>query len=78
MFNLYKIVVGLLLLLAFALAQISGSNSLVHVQSASTMKEKRLDFRTDVQFFTKVGDFLGQTKPANFSAVNFLRHRPKF
>lgn len=49
----------------------NGSKSLLNVQSASTLNPRRLDFRTDMGFFTKVGDFLGQSKPADFRVVNF-------
>ncbi len=64
-------VLVLLLLPVVLLGQGYGSKSLLHVQTASTLKPQRLDFRTDMNFFTKVGDFLGQQKPSNFSAVNY-------
>lgn len=64
----------LVLLTGIALGEGIGSNGskgLLHVQSASTLNARRLDFRSNMNFFTKVGDFLGQTKPANFTVVNF-------
>ncbi len=63
----------LILLLAPCLlfAEGFGSNGLMHVQSAATLKPQRLEFRTNMKFFTKVGDFLGQAKPSNFSVVNY-------
>jgi len=48
-----------------------GSQSLLRVQSASTLNPKRLDIRADLNFFTKLGDYLGSQKPANFDAVNY-------
>ncbi|RMI04858.1 MAG: hypothetical protein D6681_08950 [Calditrichaeota bacterium] len=30
-----------------------------------------MEFRTNLRFYTKVGDFLGQTRPENFRVVNF-------
>lgn len=68
-----------LLLLAFltafpetAIAQdAGGSKSLLRIQTASTLQPRRLDLRTNTRFFTKLGDFIGNTRPANFSAVNF-------
>ncbi|MFZ0391173.1 MAG: hypothetical protein WAN36_12010 [Calditrichia bacterium] len=43
----------------------------MHVQSANTLNKGTLDVRTNLIFFTKVGDYLGQNKPANFNAVNY-------
>lgn len=48
-----------------------GSKSLLYVQTASTLKPQRLDLGTNMRFFTKVGDFLGGQKPANFAQVNY-------
>lgn len=48
-----------------------GSKSLWHVQMARTLNPGRLELRTDMNFYTKVGDYLGENKPANFSAVNW-------
>lgn len=49
----------------------TGSQSLLRVQTASTLNPKRLDIRADLNFFTKLGDYLGSQKPANFDAVNY-------
>ena len=55
-----------------AIAQDSGGSiSLLRMQTASTLQPRRLDLRTNTRFFTKLGDYLGSNKPANFSAVNF-------
>lgn len=48
-----------------------GSKSLLHTQTASTLKPKRLDFGTNLNFFTKVGDFLGGQRPQNFTLTNY-------
>ncbi len=48
-----------------------GSKSLFHVQTASTLKQGRLEFRSDMRFFTKVGDYLGQNRPPDFTAANY-------
>ncbi len=71
MSQFYKFLFILLLLPMLVTAGTFGSRSLIHVQSASTLDRGTLDLRTNLRFFTKVGDFLGQNKPANFSAVNY-------
>ncbi len=48
-----------------------GSRGYLHVQSASTLYKGTLDAGTNLNFFTKVGDYLGQQKPQNFAAVNW-------
>ncbi|UCF64632.1 MAG: hypothetical protein JSW33_02015 [bacterium] len=48
-----------------------GSRGFLHVQSASTLYRGTLDVETNLNFFTKVGDYLGQQKPENFAAVNW-------
>lgn len=60
-----------LLIPCLSLAEGFGSKSMLHVQSAQTLKPRRLDFRTNMRFYTKVGDFLGQQKPSDFSTVNY-------
>ena len=71
MSQFYKVVILLVLVPVFMFAGTFGSKNLLHVQSASTLKQGTLDFRTNMRFFTKVGDYLGSNKPANFSAVNY-------
>lgn len=61
----------ILLLPLVVFGAVFGSKSLLHVQTASTLDPGRLDFRSNVRFYTKVGDFLGSSKPANFQAVNY-------
>jgi hypothetical protein len=48
-----------------------GSQSLLRLQTASVLNPQRLDIRTDLNFFTKLGDYLGSSKPPNFNAVNY-------
>jgi hypothetical protein len=48
-----------------------GSRGFFHVQSASTLYKGTLDAGTNLNFFTKVGDYLGEQKPENFSGVNW-------
>ena len=67
----FHLALMLMLLPCLLFADGFGSKSLLNVQSASTLKPRRLDFRTNMKFYTKVGDFLGQNKPADFSTVNY-------
>lgn len=71
MSRLYKSIWLLLLVPVIAFSGTFGSRGLLHVQSASTLNKGTLDFRYNLRFFTKVGDYLGQNKPANFSAKNY-------
>jgi hypothetical protein len=48
-----------------------GSRGFFHVQTASTLYKGTLDAGTNLNFYTKVGDYLGEQKPENFSAVNW-------
>jgi hypothetical protein len=61
----------LLILPISIFAATGGSKSLWHVQMARTLNPGRLELRTDMNFYTKVGDYLGQNKPADFKAVNY-------
>lgn len=63
--------VVLFFLPAILFAQGYGSKSMLHVQTASTLKPQRLDVRSNMRFWTKVGDYLGQNKPPDFDAVNY-------
>lgn len=62
----------LVLLISTALAQTptTGSWSLLHTQTARTFEQGRLEVYTDLNFYTKLGDFIG-SPPSNFSAVNY-------
>ena len=71
MFSYYKFLLIFLLIPVLAFSATFGSQGLLHVQSASTLNKGTLDFRTNLRFFTKVGDFLGQPKPTDFNAVNY-------
>lgn len=71
---LYRLSVVLLLIPVMTFAFNSsrfGSRGFLHVQSASTLNKGTLDFRSNLNFYTKVGDFLGAQKPENFAAVNW-------
>ncbi|GAB4336981.1 MAG: hypothetical protein Kow0037_19060 [Calditrichia bacterium] len=71
MSNIYKLLLVLLIIPMVTIAGTYGSRGLVHVQSASTLDPGTLELRSNLRFFTKVGEFLGENKPANFSAVNY-------
>ncbi|MCK4559226.1 MAG: hypothetical protein KAV45_05530 [Calditrichia bacterium] len=62
----------LLFLTSTALAQTptTGSWSLLHTQTARTFEQGRLEIYTDLNFYTKLGDYLGSAPP-DFSAVNY-------
>ncbi len=49
----------------------NGSKSLWHTQMGRTLSPGRLELRTDMNFYTKVGDYLGQDKPEDFVTVNY-------
>jgi hypothetical protein len=71
---LYRLSIVLLLIPVMAFAFNSsrfGSRGFLHVQSASTLNKGTLDFRSNLNFYSKVGEFLGEAKPENFSAVNW-------
>jgi len=50
-----------------------GVSDLIHTQTAETFEPGRLDFKANMNFFTKLGEFLGDPvlKPADFSAANY-------
>jgi hypothetical protein len=62
----------IVLLISTALAQTptTGSWSLLHTQTARTFEQGRLEVYTDLNFYTKLGDFIG-SPPSNFAAVNY-------
>jgi len=66
------ILILLLFLTSAALAQTqaTGSWSLLHTQTARTFEQGRLEIYTDLNFYTKLGDFLGSA-PDDFAAVNY-------
>ncbi len=66
----FIIFVIFLLIPLFAFAGTFGSRNLIHIQTGSTLDPGHLDFRTNLRFYTKVAEFLGQNKPANFSSYN--------
>jgi len=62
----------LLFLTSTALAQTptTGSWSLLHTHTARTFEQGRLEIYTDLNFYSKLGEFLGSA-PSDFSAVNY-------
>lgn len=56
---------------ATLLGQGFGSKNLLYVQTASTLEPKRLEFRSNFKYFSKLGDYYGEAKPADFSAINY-------
>jgi hypothetical protein len=61
----------LLLMASFVFAQNPGSKSLLHTHTGRTFEQGRLEVRTNLNFFTKLGEFIGQSKPSDFSAANY-------
>jgi len=54
------------------LAQLpNASRELMHTQTAKTFNKGLLTVYTDMNFFTKAGDFIGQTTPQDFKIVNY-------
>lgn len=64
-----SLVVIVFLLLAQVFAQYPGSNSLMHTRTGRTLVKGGLEFHSDMNFYTKLGEYLG-TPPPNFSASN--------
>jgi hypothetical protein len=63
-------VVLICFLITSVYAQYSGSKALIRMQTAKTFEAGRLDFRSDLNFFTKLADYLGSAPP-NFTAANY-------
>jgi len=70
MSKFYFILSVLLMIPLFVFGAVNGSKSLLHVQTASTLDAGVVNFRSDMRFYTKIADYLGQQKPANFQAYN--------
>jgi len=70
-----KWIVTVLLTMAMSLqvmAQLpNSSRELMHTQTASTIDAGQLRVFTDMNFFTRAGDFIGASKPINFKQVNY-------
>jgi len=49
----------------------NGNRALLHTQTANTVEKGRLEFFNDMNFYTKAGDFIGQTTPQGFKLVNY-------
>lgn len=47
-----------------------GSKGFQYVQTASTLQPQRVDFRTNLRFYTTVARYLGEPKPADFVETN--------
>ena len=68
--------ISLLLVMVFCgtlLSQNLGSRGLIHTQSARTFEKGQLEIQTNMNFFTRVTDYLGSDAQVkqNFSAVNY-------
>lgn len=64
------------LLLSFGFAQNPdnpGSNALLHTSTSETYAPGKLELQTNLNFFTKLGEFLGDPvlKPSDFRAANY-------
>ncbi len=49
----------------------NGNRTLLHTQTAKTVEKGKLEMFTNMNFFTRAGDFLGQNKPVDFETVNY-------
>ncbi|MBD3224941.1 MAG: hypothetical protein GF313_09435 [Caldithrix sp.] len=71
MFNL-KIITWFLLLSTIAFGQLSNANkTLIHTQTGKTVDKGQLTFSNDMNFYSNVAEFIGQSEPANFSETNY-------
>jgi hypothetical protein len=71
-----KISLIMLLILLFMVTGIysqapTGSNSLMHIQTARTFDAGRFELKSDLNFYTKLSENLGNLSPDNFQSVNF-------
>jgi len=57
----------------FVFAQNPGSRSLLHTHTGRTFDEGRFEIHSNLNFFTKLGDFIGNAslKPSDFTAANY-------
>ena len=55
---------------AFTQTQSTGSWSLLHTHTARTFEQGRLEVYTALNFYTRLGDYLG-SPPQDFAAVNY-------
>lgn len=68
----YIIVFVSLVFLGNAFAQLTNANQeLMHTQTGTTMDPGQLRVFTDMNFFTKAGDFIGSSQPLDFEQVNY-------
>lgn len=68
----YKYLFLFLLLASGAFAQLTnGNQELMYTQTASTVDAGQLQVNTDMNFFTKAGDFIGASEPVDFEKVNY-------
>jgi len=67
----YSVLVSLFLL-TNVFAQLTNANQeLFHTQTASTIDPGQLQVFTDMNFFTRAGDFIGASEPVDFDQVNY-------
>lgn len=68
----YVIIFVSLFFLGNVYAQLTNANmELMQTQTGSTMDPGQLRVFTDMNFFTKAGDFIGSNKPLDFEQVNY-------
>lgn len=64
-------ILSVLLFCTLSFAQLTnGDRTLLHTQIAKTYEPGLLTVFTNMNFYTEVGEFIGQSKPENFSAHN--------
>ena len=62
----------LCLLVSLSRAQLqNGCKTLLHTQTAKSLESGQLNIYSNMNFYTKAGEFIGETKPQDFSSVNY-------
>jgi hypothetical protein len=72
MSKLIRLIAISLFFSALVFAQLpNGEKSLMHTQTAVNVPAGMLNIYNNMNFFTKAGDFIGSSKPVDFSATNY-------
>ena len=71
-----KILISSAILVLFCaqnvLAQLpNAQKALFHTQTGKVLSKGQLDIYTNMNFYSKIGDFIGGVQPGNFYAVNY-------
>jgi len=62
----------IIICIQFSFGQLpNGEKTFLHTQTAKTFSEGRLGLYTNMNFYSKVGDFLADIKPTDFESVNY-------